>query len=471
MAVTLNGSQGILHGYLDPSHISDLSAYWVNRPTPWPFVLASVSLSLILGFLGVQASYKSWESKPNALNCSDASIALSSPTPPPINPTAYQPLHPAPLQSRYRRFSSASSTTYAHIIENDAMDTYFADRQPSQTSMQTFNSYTMHGGLGRFALITTAIGISWSTMRTGALLAILVKITLGERHTYPGTISVVIMFASVQTYLGSRAMPRILYLLIITDMLAIYSCVVLAILSFLRDRHTSYQEFGVSGGSCPCMLGFKTGHDMKSCRAFAENLPSTIGCDATFLWTNNTAPGATGEEMTYPKSCLLSDAGDKDLDPNLMTYMVLAEVVVGGVGLLYGLIVLCFASRWIPRALAHPSRLFDALALNAEYTTGSNSSTDSHKMPGRAIGMTVLAFVALLMFAAVTIVVHVLDETSPIRLFYMDSVGPLVDRATAVGGGSWSDCFEVDTPFSTDGNFGDWWARRQSRVLRALALA
>jgi hypothetical protein len=346
----------------------------------------------------------------------------------------------------------------------------------------TFSSYgesNRYGGLGRFALVTSIIGIGWSTIRAIALVVILIQITRGDtRHTYPGVISVVIMFTSVQTYLGSRAMPRILYLLIIVDLCVIYACIVLALLSFVKHKETSYQEFTVQGGNCPCLLGFKTGRNMNSCGKFADNLPELVGCDASLesYGPNNT--------MTYPMSCLLSDKSDKDLDPNLMTYMVLAEIVVGSVGLLYGLIVLLFASRWIPDAVKHPSQLLHALTMkdakthrrDREYASLSlPEKVKNHKLPGRAIGMTVLAFIALLMFAAVTIVVHVLDETRPIRLFYMDSSGtldvPVQGTATAAGGDSWSDCFVVDTPFSGDGNFEEWWNIRQSRILRAMALA
>src|SRR5882757_7095362 len=138
MSVTSSGSQAILRGYLDPNHTSDLSAYWINRPTPWPFVLASVSLSIILGFIGVQSSYKSWDSNTKDFDTSGSNIALSSP---PVNPTAYQPLRPSSFQSHHRRYSSASATTYARIIENNAMDTYFADRRPSSASSHSLNTH------------------------------------------------------------------------------------------------------------------------------------------------------------------------------------------------------------------------------------------------------------------------------------------------------------------------------------------
>jgi hypothetical protein len=434
-------SSSLLHGSLNSTHLSSLYAEWVHRPTPWPWVLASVSLSIVLGFLGVQSSYKSWEPKTRPVSMVDSGSLYSFSS----DPKAYQPLH---------------------------------QRHPSDASFTSFSENNRYGGLGYFALVTSIIGIGWSTLRATALIVILIQITRGDTgHTYPGVISVVIMFTSIQTYLGSRAMPRILYLLIIVDLCIIYACIVLSLLSFIKRKETAYQQFEVLGGNCPCMLGFKTGHDMKSCAEFSANLPAAVGCDLAYEWINNT--------LSYPKSCLLSDRSDKDLDPNLMTYMVLAEIVVGGVGLLYGLVVLIFASRWIPGALRHPSQIFHALTLNDEKThphdreyarLGFSEKVKSHKLPGRAIGMTVLAFIALLSFAAVTIVVHVLDETRPIRLFYKDSFGPLVSAvidgpATANGGTSWSDCFVVDTPFSGDGNFKAWWDFRQSRLLRSMALA
>lgn len=243
------------------------------------------------------------------------------------------------------------------------------------------------------------------------------------------------------------------------------------------------------------MLGFRTGHDMKSCAEF-PNPPAFVGCDSQYLWSNNTKH-STNLTATYPKSCLLSDhndGSDTDLNPNLMTYLVLAEIVVGGVGLLYGLIVLGFASRWIPSALSRPKELFLSFPLISPPTNkrpGPNpidpykqQRRTHHNMPTRAVGITVLAFVAMLVFAIVTIVVHVLDETRPIRLFYMDSMGPRLDGAGSIGGNnvvdvgggnldlgtSWSDCFVVDTPYWADGGFKDWWSVHKSNMLRAIAL-
>src|SRR4051794_17318542 len=59
----MSSTSPVLYGYLDPNHISNLNAYWIHHPTPWPFLLGSVLLSLVLGFIGYQTSFKSWAPK------------------------------------------------------------------------------------------------------------------------------------------------------------------------------------------------------------------------------------------------------------------------------------------------------------------------------------------------------------------------------------------------------------------------
>ncbi|KAL6245650.1 hypothetical protein RBB50_007649 [Rhinocladiella similis] len=452
MSASLNNVQATLHGYIDSTHISSSHAVWTRRPTPWPWVVASVTLSIILGFFGVLASYRSWEPKHKRTSglFSESFFSLSP------NPKSYQLIH-------YRGLSTSSMTTFSSYEESDA---------------------ERYGGLGRFAKIMVVVGIGWSTVRAAAVLVIMAQITTaGDEHTYPGIATIVIMFTSVQTYLGSRAIPRLMYLLLIIDMWAIYAAIVLALLSFVKDKGIQYQRFSVLGGKCPCLLGLKAANDMQSCAAFKEKLVAAgtsfeVGCDTAYLWTNS-----TNDNLAFPRPCLLSGEGrDKDLDPNRMSYMVLAEIVVGGIGLLYGLIVLAFASRWIPQVLRYPSKLLHALTFDNIHTRKQDrdyanvqlyEKVKSHKPPIRTIVMTMLAFIALLACTAVTIVVHVLDETEPLTLFYMDSSGELVNAAsnsTGSAGTSWSDCFVVNTPFWTDGGFRQWWYITQSRITRALAL-
>ncbi|KIW16449.1 hypothetical protein PV08_06502 [Exophiala spinifera] len=465
MSASSNDTQATLHGYLNSTHVSSIHADWTQQPTPWPWVVASVALSIVLGFFGVMASsYRSWGEPRHTRPSGIFSESLFSLSP---NPAPYQLIH-------YRGLSTSSMATVSSHGERDGQQAYGG------------------GGLGRFARITAVLGIGWSTVRAAAAVATMAQITRSgrDRHTYPGVATIVVLFTSVQTYLGSRAVPRLLYLLIIVDMCAIYAAMVLALLSFVKDKGTRYQEFSVLGGNCPCMLGLKAGKNnrMESCAGFGEKLVTAgsnftrIGCDPAYLWTNS-----TNGDLAFPRSCLLSETGtghDEVLDPNRMTYMVLAEIVVGGVGLLYGLVVLAIASRWVPQVLCRPSQLLQMMTLEDTHThkhkqdrryAGAQlyQSVQSHRPSLRTLIMTMSAFSALLAFAAVTTVVHVLDETGPSTVFYMDSFGELVNagtNSTGTVGASWSDCFVVNTPVWTDGGFRQWWHITQNRILRALAL-
>ena len=55
-----NASTNILFGELDSAHNSTLSGYWINYPTPWPYLLVSVATSIGLGWLRFRSSAKSW---------------------------------------------------------------------------------------------------------------------------------------------------------------------------------------------------------------------------------------------------------------------------------------------------------------------------------------------------------------------------------------------------------------------------
>ena len=55
-----NASTEILFGELNSAHNSTLSGYWINYPTPWPYLLISVAISIGLGWLGFRSSAKSW---------------------------------------------------------------------------------------------------------------------------------------------------------------------------------------------------------------------------------------------------------------------------------------------------------------------------------------------------------------------------------------------------------------------------
>lgn len=456
----MSSTSPILHGYLDPNHISNLHAYWIHHPTPWPFLLISVLLSLVLGFIGFQTSSKSWAPKKpkkskrpkkntvpvNAASNDNSPFRQAEPYPsyPPSRPKISFAQSMAVLGSRIVFELTADAAAKRQRLREREMfleATYHEQWLREGRVINKEDDNTMHAGFGKFALIRTAVGLAWTTIRSAALFAFLVKIMLGSKESFPGVISIVILFASAQTYLGSRAMPRIAYIVVFLDLMVIYGSIGMTVYGFWKTQH-DYEKFGVAGGNCPCLLGTpKLG--FVSCAANATTFSSDKGCDSDYLWSNN--------DQFFPKACVdstdslgnsLSDNPNEDA-----THLWNAEVIVGSVGLLYGLVVLYYGLLWVKAALKKPKLVMRPLPFS-----------DRGKMIRAVRISSFTALNAIFVLTILTLTVHILDETKPIKIFYEDS------------GASWSDCFELTVPMDKSGFLKQWWNVKEDRLFRGIAV-
>ena len=59
----LDTNNTLLHGYFNSTHLSGLNLYYPpgHLPTPWPWLLLSMLLSLALGVMGVRSAFSSWK--------------------------------------------------------------------------------------------------------------------------------------------------------------------------------------------------------------------------------------------------------------------------------------------------------------------------------------------------------------------------------------------------------------------------
>jgi hypothetical protein len=442
----------LLHGYLDPNHTSSLQAYWIHHPTPWPFLLISVLLSLVLGFIGYQTSSKSWSPKKPKKNTVPVNAASNNKS------SFIEPYPSYPPLKQNVGFAQVMSEVASEFIFNLTADRAAKRRRWQERAMLTEarlheqwhregrvvneeDDNTMHAGFGKFALIRTAVGLVWTTIRSAALFAFLVKIMLGSNEDFPGVISIVILFVSAQAYLGSRAMPRIAYILIFLDLLMIYGSIGLTVYGFWKTQH-DYEKFGVSGGNCPCLLGTaKLG--FVSCAANATTFSSDTGCNSDYLWSNN--------NQFFPKACAdstVSPGVSLSANPNQdATHLWNAEVIVGTIGLLYGLFVLYYGLLWVNAALKKPKLVMRPLPFS-----------DRGKMIRAVRTNASFALLAIFSLTILTLTVHILDETRPINLFYEDSSA------------SWSDCFELTVPMDKNGFLKQWWNDKEDRLFRGIAV-
>lgn len=47
-------------GSLNPDHTSTLSVTYSSFPTPWPLLLASIAITVLLGHIGWKSAFRSW---------------------------------------------------------------------------------------------------------------------------------------------------------------------------------------------------------------------------------------------------------------------------------------------------------------------------------------------------------------------------------------------------------------------------
>ena len=140
------------------------------------------------------------------------------------------------------------------------------------------------GGVGKSSMYRTIFGIAWTTLCAISIL-ILAIVTANESKTpsttssYPGPLSVMILFASAQTYLGGRGMPRLFNVILAYDLVLI--SVAFVISSFGPGSTIKYYgKIGIQGGNCPFFDHAK----YNSHQECAYDRWPTVGCATISMW-------------------------------------------------------------------------------------------------------------------------------------------------------------------------------------------
>ena len=297
-----NASHEILYGQLNSVHNSTLSAYWINYPTPWPYLLISVALSTGLGWLGFRSSAKSWrpmhnqEHEHTLLSSNDIEMSAHqeegiTPEPTP-QPQIYIDKNDHGFfrgmiarQERVKSMTKAERYGYLKDTNNNpAVDAQRAAEAEYAAAGQTFDpedDIRPDGGVGKFSMYKTIFGICWTTLRSVSIFSLAIKIASGKNSdsSYPGPLSVMILFASAQTYLAGRGMPRIFNTILAYDLVLIWVAFVLS--SFGPSSTVKYYgKIGVQGGNCPFFdrAKYNTGHEC------AYGRWQNVGCSTNSTW-------------------------------------------------------------------------------------------------------------------------------------------------------------------------------------------
>ena len=302
-----NASINILSGQLDNAHNSTLSAYWINFPTPWPYLLISVAISLGLGWLGFRSSAKSWQpihkrrGQHHLIPSSDVEMS-SAPDGKPV-PTVDATAQPQfykdrknkgfftgliDHEMRLRGMSKEERRAFLLNQNNSlAVDAQHAANADYAAMGQTFDpedDLRPDGGMGKFAMYKTIFGVAWTTLRSISIFILSINIARNAKNptnnsSYPGPLSIMILFASAQTYLAGRGMPRLFNVISAYNLVLIW--IAMLISSFGPGSTTKYYgKIGVQGGNCPFFDRgkYNNGHQCASGRW------QTVGCSTNSTW-------------------------------------------------------------------------------------------------------------------------------------------------------------------------------------------
>lgn len=302
-----NASTNVLKGQLDNAHNSNLSGYWINFPTPWPYLLISVALSLGLGWLGFRSSAKSWQpihkrrGQHQLVPSSDVEMS-STPEQKPgqneettIQPQFYQDNkkkgffgglinREMQLRGMSREERRAFLLDQNNSLAVDAQRSANVDYAAMGQTYDPEDDIRPDGGVGKFAMYKTLFGVAWTTLRSLSIFILSINIARDARNTtdnssYPGPLSIMILFASAQTYLAGRGMPRLFNVISAYNLVLIW--IAMLISSFGPGSTTKYYgKIGVQGGNCPFFdrAKYNTGHECATSRW------QTVGCATNSTW-------------------------------------------------------------------------------------------------------------------------------------------------------------------------------------------
>jgi hypothetical protein len=489
-------SEPILHGRFLSNHTSSLNAFWINPPTPWPYLLLNTLLSVVLSYNDFVASSRLWHLTHRQpmhvrLDTNELGYTLAETTP--SKPTIFQKMKKlvtptAFVEESNRDRGQIMGVTTRRDLRSQAHDTppgQYSDPINDNIRSAFLNAYAAEGesfdpaddikpdgGMGRIIMLRTIGGACWTALRVTALFALCLRISWGvSSDMYPDPASVIILLCSAQMYLGNRAMPRLFNVLMSICIYLAYTAFIL--IMFGPHSGSNYAgKAGVRGGECPYVS-----HWHCNSSSFQD-----WGCGAARSPWDTDNIGFPPNPLWLPDSRYNPDPNHIGINSNDI-YMWTSSGFMKGVGSLYGAFAILFA---VP------------LVLIGCCSRGRDLDKPLPALQAAALGkiffvMIRFAFFFMILLSIVTFSVYIADEVHPPRLLYVDSFGPFVNgssfakssqrsgnltavingKVTFIGGNStsWSDCFEV--PISSPGNWGGiarWWDGLKEAALRVIAL-
>jgi hypothetical protein len=487
---------GLTHGFLDPAHTSNITLGWTpaTLPTPFPVVIVSALVSLIIAFVGWKTAVTTW-SPP------DRRPAL--PPPPDFDSWRERMQWNMTVGRQMRADARAAGRTPPRGGDDDVPfqggddvplqppkqqagapdgridDVNPADRAPLREPRE--------GGAGLFVALATPsrwdastrnkisvlVSLMYNTLRTIVAAVTTLDIVITHRGTHAAVSSLFLLYLSMQTFISNRQLPRAIVLVILLDLF-------LAGLSFLLAMWdlgaSTYGDATLIGGNCPI---FAPDCDMQAPHW------SQVGCGAT-VRGQETQLSSTRDTMNpyhgrsvYPP---YSGGNVNDQWGNRLRGIEVAVGVIGSIWTVVTLLGTLYEAWRVFASLETWAHLLWPVPFRDEYKIDKKTGKQRKRLGWTATSMFALfslggGFVVVIL----SIAGHVSGETKPYGGAFIDGFGPPIltnitrgpsGVYTTSGGNatSWTDCFNITTFVSSNGFFDIWLSHNEQMALRPLRI-
>jgi hypothetical protein len=235
---------------------------------------------------------------------------------------------------------------------------------------------------------------------------------------------------------------------------SLFVAVAFLIASFAAGGTSQYGELAIAGGNCPIYA--------PNCAAEAH-LWSEVGCGPYAEWGENPD---TSTFRPYGSS------GDLNSGSNVVHIIEVVISVFGAVWMLTVLLTIYEARHLVTHSWA------DLLKPVERYIKGQPGGPKRPRLGFAVTGLISLSgYLGLWVLSILSVAGHVNQEMHTHTASYIDSFGPRVQVPMTNGTGfgvsgnatSWTDCFTITTPSSSDGFWEQWVRQNVQAGLRIAA--
>jgi hypothetical protein len=485
---------GLTRGYLNPDHRSNITLGWTpsTLPTPFPIVIVSSFVSIIITFIGWKTAVTTWTPPGRRRALPERPLGFETWTwreklqwsmgasrqirerarygnVAPLEPGDDIPLKPpAKAGMHIRQGDDKNPADYAPVHEpmpaaqgQDSVGQWLATPTTSRWDASTRNK------------IAVLVSVVYNTLRAVVAAVTTLDIVVTHRGTHAAVSSLFLLYLSLQTFISNRKLPRIIIIVILVDL-------VLAGLSFLLAvwdlGASTYGDATLIGGNCPVFAD--------DCNSQAQKW-SQIGCGATIRGKQTSLNSDQSTMNPYYNRPVYPPYSSGNVNDQWGNRLRGIEATVGVIGSIWTVVTLLgtLYEAWrVFVSMETLSHLLSPVPFRDEYKIDKKTGKRRKRLGWDATVMFALftlggAFVVVIL----SIAGHVSGETKSYGGSFIDGFGPPVMNNVSISplgvytvswgnATSWSDCFNITTPTSSNGFFDIWLSHSEQMALRPLRI-